>query len=319
MNNTPSSIEERVNFYLAPNLRKGEKVRQKLNDLNFGNIYVNNKFCTKKNVVGNKQRYVDLLNSSLIKYGLEDQKIFIMFGDTRDADSAYALSKCRRVTEGSSSYSLVKCMNSPRHWGRTFYKMEDLREFKDKANIAIWRGISSGGEWDGDLRTANRFALIEKHFNKHKNIDVGFVALAQIAAPIKNGGYSDTYRAYLKPRMVAGQMYDYKYILSVEGNDKDSGLNWKLNANSVVLMAKPQIGSWLMEETLIPNYHYIQLRDDFEDLPEKIKWCDDNADACIEIIKNAHDFTSQFKNLPRESEIEALVIKKHLELVEYYE
>ena len=74
-----------------------------------------------------------------------------------------------------------------------------------------------------------------------------------------------------------------------------------------------------MEETLIGGHHDIQLRDDFEDLPETFEWCDNNPDTCVEIIKNANDFMAQFKNIPREMEIEELVIGKHLELVEYYE
>ena len=69
----------------------------------------------------------------------------------------------------------------------------------------------------------------------------------------------------------------------------------------------------------MPGEHYIQLRDDFKDLPEKIGWCDDHPDECLEIIKNANQFMFQFRNAPREEEIEKLVIEEHLKRVDYYE
>ena len=111
------------------------------------------------------------------------------------------------------------------------------------------------------------------------------------------------------------EMLKYKYIISIPGNDKDSGINWKLASNSVVLMCKPNIISWLMESTLIPNYHYVLLKDDFSDLLEKYKWCENNQDKCIEIIKNAKTYMNQFSNLDRERQIEDIVIKTYLDRI----
>ena len=62
--------------------------------------------------------------------------------------------------------------------------------------------------------------------------------------------------------------------MSIEGNDKDSGLQWKLNSNSVVFMPRPTKISWLMEDTLVPGKHYILIKDDFSDIDEKFKWCE---------------------------------------------
>ena len=109
-------------------------------------------------------------------------------------------------------------------------------------------------------------------------------------------------------------MLKYKYIVSVEGNDKDSGLNWKLNSNSVILMAKPRITTWLMETTLLPDVHYVLLKDDYSDLKEKYIWCEKNKDKCKEIIKNANKFMQQFSNEKKEQEIEEAVINKYFAL-----
>ena len=46
------------------------------------------------------------------------------------------------------------------------------------------------------------------------------------------------------------EILKYKYIISAPGNDKDSGLQWKLASNSIVLMPKPLTESWFMESKL---------------------------------------------------------------------
>ena len=50
-----------------------------------------------------------------------------------------------------------------------------------------------------------------------------------------------------------------------------------------------------METTLIPNYHYVLLKDDFSDLEEKLLWCETNQSKCKEIIKNANTFMEQLE------------------------
>ena len=64
-----------------------------------------------------------------------------------------------------------------------------------------------------------------------------------------------------------------------------------------------------MEDTLIPNVHYIELKDDYSDLLEKYNWCEKNQTECMKIIKNANNFMDQFKNPHIEEYIENEVIK----------
>ena len=46
-----------------------------------------------------------------------------------------------------------------------------------------------------------------------------------------------------------------------------------------------------------PGGHYIQCKDDYSDLIEKIEWCKDNKEKCKEIGKNAKELT-QFTSTP---------------------
>jgi hypothetical protein len=107
-------------------------------------------------------------------------------------------------------------------------------------------------------------------------------------------------------------MLGYKYILSIEGNDKDSGLNWKLNSNSLIFMAKPTIVSWLMESLLIPNFHYILVDNDFGDLAERLEWCERNPSLCQQIIKNANDFMKVFQDQNSEVWLEKHVVTAYI-------
>ena len=80
-------------------------------------------------------------------------------------------------------------------------------------------------------------------------------------------------------------------------------------------MAKPRVTSWLMETRLIPNYHYVLLKDDFSDSEDKINWCNENPTKCKEIINNAHDFMSQFKDNEKEQQLELDVINKYFKIL----
>lgn len=49
-----------------------------------------------------------------------------------------------------------------------------------------------------------------------------------------------------------------------------------------------------MEETLIPDYHYVLLRDDYADLPEKLQYYQNNPTAAQQIIANANAYVKPF-------------------------
>lgn len=228
---------------------------------------------------------------------------------TEDQQNNWTLSKNR--CDGNTSSVLLRSYNFDRHWGNYYNKPKDT-PFEKKKNVVFWRGVSTGSSkhfsaknWDP--RPANRFTLVENWFNKTNNIDVGF-------SFIHRDWLKPKYQKYVKDSCDVNHFLKFKYILSIEGNDKDSGLNWKLNSNSLVFMAKPRVTTWLMETTLIPNKHYILLNDDFSDLQEKLEWCNNNQDKCIEIIKNANDFMKQFSDNKMEQNLEIEVLNTYFRL-----
>jgi hypothetical protein len=206
---------------------------------------------------------------------------------------------CKNRCDGNDSSVLLRTFNFARHWEAYYNRPRDI-PYDKKIPKIFWRGTTTGDV----TKPANRFLLVTRWYNKYKLIDVGFSYICQ---------NKDRYKRYVKGACNNEHFLRYKYILSVEGNDKDSGINWKLNSNSLVLMAKPRITSWLMETTLIPNYHYVLLKDDFSDLLEKVIWCNNHPNECKQIVKNANIFMSQFANNRLEEKIEEAVINKYFQ------
>ena len=228
-----------------------------------------------------------------------DKKFMIKFGDVETSITYFTFLKNRPSYETRGV--ILRSLNIDRHWYNYYNKPLDI-SFNDKINTIIWRGATTGQL----NRYGNRFKLIKSWFKKDKCINIGFSLICQ------NKG---EYKKYKLNKLSPIEMLKYKYIISVEGNDKDSGLNWKLNSNSLVFMPKPTVTSWLMETLLVPNYHYIELKDDFSDLLEKYKWCENNQDKCIEIIKNANVFMSMFNNKEQEEKLEQDVIHNYFEMI----
>jgi hypothetical protein len=240
--------------------------------------------------------YKDPLTRLLIACGFQHKYFYFTTGDNSERQTRYALAKTR--THDDTKVTLLRCLEKDRHWFNYYNRPSDI-PFETKQNTLIWRGTTTSTT----ERVANRFTCVTKWFNKHRHIDVGFSSICQ---------GKDDYKRFIKGNMSIHEMLGYKYILSIEGNDKDSGLNWKLNSNSLVLMAKPTIVSWLMEDRLISNYHYILVDNEFDDLEERLEWCERNQSRCQQIIKNANDFMKVFKDENNEILLEQKVVTEYI-------
>lgn len=177
--------------------------------------------------------------------------------------------------------NIIILLNFKRHWNKLKNLKKIDKPFNAKKEIAIWRGTTTGN----NNRPGNRFSLIEKWYNKLEHIDVGFSFICQ---------NKDSYKKYVKKNMPIKKLLKYKYLICVEGNDVASGLKWMLYSQSVVLMPKPTVVSWFMEDHLVPFKHYIPIENDWSDLQKKIEWCKNNEEECKTIIKNANKYVQRF-------------------------
>ncbi len=112
-------------------------------------------------------------------------------------------------------------------------------------------------------------------------------------------------------------LYDHlysKYIMALEGNDVASNLKWVMSSNSIAVMPRPTCETWYMEGRLIPNYHYIEIADDFHDLIERVMYYEQHPDEAKAIIQHAHEWTQQFRNKQQERLLSLMVLEKYFTL-----
>ena len=285
--------EARINYYLGEVFKQNPPLH--LKEDRHSETFMKLSKC--KNKTRTWQKYVGSFLLLLTKTNNRSKAFKLITGDNALHRPVGTLVKTRNNQDRGSV--IIRCLNFERHWHNYYNRPADI-PFDNKKSAVIWRGTTTGRETG-----VSRFNLVKTWFNKHPKIDVGFSSICQMKAAYNN---------YVKGHKEMHDLLKYKYILSVEGNDKDTGINWKLNSNSLVFMAKPSVSSWLMESTLIPNYHYILLKDDFSDLLEKVIWCDYNETKCKQMIINANTFMRQFNNKGVEKNIEKALINRYFEL-----
>lgn len=120
--------------------------------------------------------------------------------------------------------------------------------------------------------------------------------------------------AWMTPKKTIRQHLDYKFIMALEGNDVASNLKWVMSSNSIAVMPRPTCETWFMEGKLIPNYHYIEIKPDFTDLEERLKYYIEHPEAAQQIIEHAHEYVAQFRNPRREKLISLLVLDKYFRM-----
>lgn len=155
------------------------------------------------------------------------------------------------------------------------------------------------------LGKARRYDLIHRYIN-NKRYNIAGSGLGDCPNEIK-------YTKCIKKPLTLQQMLQYKYIVSVEGNDLASNLKWSMLSNSVVMMPKPTTCSWFMEDHLEPFKHYIPLKPNFTDLDAKFEWCEDNPDICQQITCNATMFATQFYDKVNEMKLNREVLKRYID------
>ena len=78
-------------------------------------------------------------------------------------------------------------------------------------------------------------------------------------------------------------------------------------------MTRPKFESWFMEGTLKDKVHFVELRDDYADLPEKLDYYLAHPAEAKSIIRNLNSHYRRFSDLRREDLIGLLVVRQYLQ------
>lgn len=218
------------------------------------------------------------------RYFDKSLKIKLLAGDITHIPNVPSLQKSRPINGDNLNAVLLK-LDKKRH----FFFVNDHIPFSQKKGMLIGRGTMS---------QPHRIAFMDRYFN-HPLCNLGEVR--------KSGGKPE----WIKPKITIRQHLEYKFILSLEGNDVATNLKWIMSSNSIAVMPKPKYETWFMEGKLIPDYHYIQISDDYSDLEEKLNFYLINQDRAMQIIANANNFTKQFFDKQKEDLIALLILEKY--------
>ncbi|MDF2153940.1 glycosyl transferase family 90 [Vibrio sp. CAU 1672] len=234
---------------------------------------------------GGSAYYYDLLK--VIKCFPKSHAFKYINGDVIDVPSEPSFLKSRPIA-GNNTNSVLLKLNAVRH----YYFIDSDKPYRDKKDMLVWRGTGF---------RPNRRTLLSAHFHN----------------PRCNVGRVDTQDkdpeqlSYVTPPMSIKEQLDYKFILSLEGMDVATNLKWIMSSNSLCFTPKLRYETWFMEGKLQAGVHFVEVRDDFSDLDEKMDYYLAHPEEAEAIIQNAHEWVEQFKHPKRERLISLLVAEKY--------
>ncbi len=230
--------------------------------------------------------YLDLC--SLTRYFPPDRALAFLFGDIIEVPPVPTIVKSRPISDDNHN-SVVLKLNQVRH----YYMVEDTVPFTEKNDLVVWRGKCHG--------RANRVACVER-YHATPGCDIGDTTPKAEGKP--------TWKPFLS---IAEQLRS-KFILSIEGKDVATNTKWIMASNSLCFMPKPRYETWFMEGRLVPDHHYVHLRDDLEDLLDKRAYYVERPHEAQAIIANAKQHVAQFLDPRLEEVIGLLVLRKYFQL-----
>ena len=225
----------------------------------------------------------------------QDLRWNLLAGDIVDVPPVPSIVKSRPLVV-NNEFSVLLNMDKVRH----FIFVNDKKSFGQKRDMIVFRGKI--GVPGSPMFKENRYRFM-KQFMDNKLCDLGEIK-SRYCTP-----------EWVVDKMTIGEHLDYKFILALEGNDVASNLKWVMSSNSLAVMPRPTCETWFMEGTLVGGVHYVEIKSDFSDLEEKIRYYMENQDEALKIIENAHKYVAQFRDKKRERLISLLVMKTYLSIV----
>jgi len=156
-------------------------------------------------------------------------------------------------------------------------------------NIRAFVAQFQKGQIDRDTLLRNlealpRYQFVSRYFDR-EDFDIGFNNRAQ-----ERKGWSEfpEIARYQKPFADTAAQAEYKYLFSIQGTDVGSSFGWQLSTNSIILR---ETYPWevFFDCHFRPWEHYVPIKPDFSDIPEKIDWCEAHPHECQRMIELRHE------------------------------
>lgn len=220
----------------------------------------------------------------VVRYFDPELRVAYRFGDETRPPARPCLVKARMIDDPTPTGVLFN-LNKDRH----LVFVRDPLPFEEKFDQVVWRGRACQPQ---------RVAFL-RQFHDHPDCNVGHYHKRHQDVP------------WTKPYLSIAEQLRYKFVCSIEGNDVATNLKWICSSQSLCFMPQPRRETWFMEGRLVPGRHYVQLREDCADLPEKVAYYSRHPDAAQSIIAAANQWVKQFLDPQTERAIALLVLIKY--------
>jgi hypothetical protein len=206
-------------------------------------------------------------------------------------------------------YNLYKsqdgvCTNTYKH----NLESENIK-WEDKKPIAFFRGTSTGCGNDIYTNQRIKLAFLDSKWNadlgqdpstSKQILDAKIVKWAYRLKKTEKDTMFDRINEKklnemgikLGDKVSIDGLYNYKYVINVDGNVAAYRLGFLLSLNAVVFIVEGKYKLWFQDK-LVENKHYISVKADLSNLKEKIYWCKNHDAECKEIAKNALQFHNE--------------------------
>lgn len=209
-------------------------------------------------------------------------------GDVWENPTVPTLIKARRLNGVNEENAVILNLDSIRHW----LNPHDNIPFDEKIPKLFFRG---------DIFNKPERIRFFEQWSDNELFDLGDTNTKNISR-----WHSD---------MVSiPDHFKYKFILALEGFDMASSLQWIMASGCVPVMPKPTVEGWLMHSQLVPGKHYIEIKPDYSDAGDKIRYYTDHPEEARKISEESRRWAKQFNDKHRERLIAMLVVEKYLEL-----
>ena len=202
-------------------------------------------------------------------------------GDVVDIPAQAAIVKSRPVG-GDNENAVLLNMDKVRH----FNFLEDEITYEKKKPLLIGRAA---------IHQNHRRRFYELYYDN---------AFCDLGDTVKGS-------PWFKEKLSITQHLEYKFILSLEGNDVATNLKWIMSSNSIAVMPKPKFETWYMEGRLIGGVHYIEIKEDYSDLVTQLEYYLQHEEEAKQIVANAHAYVQQFLDPMQEDLISLHVLQKY--------
>lgn len=223
-----------------------------------------------------------------LRYWPGEMRIRFCDGDVLSNPEAPALIKARRLDAPGASDAAILKLDSIRH----FLTPHDNIPFRKKIPKLFFRGECHG-----------KPARLEflRRYQGSALCDIGDTARRHPSE-------------WQREPLPIPRQFNYRFILTLEGNDVASSLQWVMASGCVPVMPRPKVESWLMHSQLKAGVHYIEIADDYSDVEEKISHYVEHEAEAQTISEESTRWAGQFDDSRRELLVSLLVVEKYLRL-----